>query len=46
MLNKNPNEKEVSEIKEAILEGVIPNEYEASYQFMLIKGLALGFKKV
>ncbi len=32
-------------IKEAILEGVIPNEYDASYQFMLEKGLALGLKK-
>jgi putative nucleotidyltransferase with HDIG domain len=32
-------------IKEAILEGVIPNEYEASYQFMLEKGNALGLKK-
>ena len=32
-------------IKEAILEGVIPNEYEASYQFMLEKGIALGLKK-
>jgi len=33
-------------IKEAILEGTIPNEYEASYQFMIEKGEALGLVKV
>ena len=33
-------------IKEAILEGVIPNEYEASYQFMIEKGKTIGLKQV
>ena len=32
-------------IKEAILEGVIPNEYDASYEYMLKKGAELGLKK-
>lgn len=31
-------------IKEAILEGEIPNEHQASYDFMIEKGLALGLK--
>lgn len=31
-------------IKEAILEGDIPNEYEAAYQLMLKEGVALGLK--
>ena len=32
-------------IKEAILEGDIPNEHDAARVFMLKKGLALGLKK-
>ncbi len=32
-------------IKEAILEGEIPNEYEACYVFMLEEGAKLGLKK-
>jgi poly(A) polymerase len=31
-------------IREAILDGVIPNEYEPAYQFMLEQGLSLGLK--
>lgn len=31
-------------IKEAILDGKIPNEHEASYQYMLKKGAQLGLK--
>ena len=32
-------------IKEAILEGEIPNEHQASYDFMIKKGQAIGLKK-
>jgi tRNA nucleotidyltransferase (CCA-adding enzyme) len=32
-------------IKEAILEGEIPNDFDACYQFMLTKAAAMGLKK-
>ena len=33
-------------IKDAILDGIIPNEYEPAYEFMLEKGKDLGLKPV
>lgn len=33
-------------IKDAILDGIIPNEYEAAYQYMLTKGAEMGLKQV
>jgi tRNA nucleotidyltransferase (CCA-adding enzyme) len=33
-----------AKIKNAILDGVIPNEYEAAFEFMLEEGKAYGFK--
>jgi tRNA nucleotidyltransferase (CCA-adding enzyme) len=33
-------------VKEAILEGEIPNEYQAAYDFVLKRAEKLGLKKV
>lgn len=33
-------------VKEAILEGEIPNEYQAAYDFVLMKAAKMGLKKV
>jgi tRNA nucleotidyltransferase (CCA-adding enzyme) len=33
-------------VKEAIMEGEIPNEYQAAYDFVLKKGAKLGLTKV
>jgi tRNA nucleotidyltransferase (CCA-adding enzyme) len=35
-----------AKIKEAILDGDIPNDYEAAFQYMLKEGKARGFKQV
>ena len=35
-----------SSIKDAILDGVIPNEYDAAYQYMMKKAEAMGLKPV
>jgi len=45
-----PPSKEVGTIKmaikDAILEGIIPNEYDAAYAFMLEKGGEIGLEKI
>jgi poly(A) polymerase len=33
-------------IREAILEGVIPNEYESAYQFMIEEASKLGLQPI
>ena len=33
-------------VKEAILEGDIPNEYQAAYDFVMAKAAKMGLKKV
>ena len=33
-------------VKEAILEGEIPNEYQAAYDFVLAKAFKMGLEKV
>jgi tRNA nucleotidyltransferase (CCA-adding enzyme) len=33
-------------VKEAILEGDIPNEYQAAYDFVIKRAAKLGLKKV
>jgi hypothetical protein len=33
-------------LKDAMLDGIIPNSYEAAYNFMLLKGKELGLKVV
>ena len=35
-----------SSIKDAILDGIIPNEHEAAYQYMLKKAAKMGLTRV
>ena len=33
-------------VKDAMLDGIIPNEFDSAYQFMLAKGKELGYTPI